>query len=175
MRKLLVVVDYQHDFVEGSLGFPQAKLLERVIANKIADYRHAGHEVAFTLDTHNQDYLLTQEGRNLPIPHCVKGTLGWGLYGIVGSSALETDIVIEKPAFGSMALAQLLQKNQYTSVEFAGLVTNICVLSNAVIAKAALPEAVIVVDASAVASYDEHLHNAALDVMEALQIKVLNP
>ncbi|MBT9177569.1 MAG: hypothetical protein DDT20_01904 [Firmicutes bacterium] len=174
MKKLLVVVDFQRDFVDGSLGFPQAPTLDAVIAEKIAAYRLAGDDILFTLDTHGQDYPHTQEGRNLPVAHCTKGTPGWELYGAVGQSVSAKDTRIEKPAFGSMELARHLELLQYTSVEFVGLVTNICVLANAVIAKAALPEAVITVDAAAVASYDERLHNAALDVMEALQIEVQN-
>ncbi|MBS3985406.1 MAG: cysteine hydrolase family protein [Selenomonadales bacterium] len=174
MKNLLVVVDYQYDFVEGTLGFPKAKELDAVIAAKVEHYRQGGHEVLFTMDTHADDYLVTQEGRNLPVRHCTKGTPGWQLYGMVGDSALPTDMRIEKGAFGSLELAQYLQNGNYARVEFAGLVSNICVLSNAVIAKAALPEATVIVDATAVASYDELLHKAALDVMVALQISVIN-
>jgi len=174
LRNLLVVVDYQYDFVAGTLGFPKAKELDAVIAAKVEHYRQGGHEVLFTLDTHAENYLVTQEGLNLPVRHCTKGTPGWQLYGTVGASALPTDIRIEKGAFGSLELARYLQNGNYACVEFAGLVSNVCVLSNAVIAKAALPEATVIVDAAAVAGYDEALHEAALDVMAALQISVIN-
>ena len=87
MKKLLVVVDYQNDFVSGSLGFPKAAQLEEAIIKKIEDYRAAGDDVVFTLDTHGPDYLSTQEGKNLPVEHCIKGTDGWQLYGKVAALA----------------------------------------------------------------------------------------
>lgn len=173
MKKLLLVVDFQKDFVDGALGFPGAEALDGPIAQKIAAYRSAGDDVAFTLDTHGEDYLHTQEGRKLPVPHCLRGSPGWELYGQVGRARLPEDPVLEKPAFPSLELGAFLRERGYDQVELAGLVSYICVISNAVIAKAALPEAEILVDARCTAGPDPQLHQKALDVMEqALQITV---
>jgi len=174
MKKLLVVVDYQKDFVDGALGFPAAPALEQPIIEKIEAYRRAGQTVAFTLDTHQADYLSTQEGKNLPVLHCVEGSVGHGLYGRLAGLLREGDEVFEKPNFGSTGLFDYLRGETFDSVELVGLVSNICVLANAVLAKTALPEAIIEVDALCTASFDEALHRAALDVLEGLQVRVAN-
>lgn len=170
--KTLVVVDYQVDFVDGALGFPGAEKLEPVILGKIEECRRDGGQVIFTLDTHGEDYLRTAEGRKLPIPHCIKGTPGHALYGRVAQAVLPEDVVIEKPAFGSLELADLLRRTSPEEVELCGLVTDICVISNAVLAKAALPERRISVDAQACATADPEAHKRALRSMEAMQIEV---
>ena len=174
MRSILLVIDYQQDFVDGALGFPQAVLLEDPIVQKIMAYRQNGQEILFTYDTHTADYLNTQEGRNLPVVHCIKGTPGWELYGKVAQLRRDTDTSIEKIAFGSMELAAYLAANQYDQVELVGVVSNICLISDAVLAKAALPEAEIIVDASCVASNDDRLNEAALAVMASMQIRIIN-
>ena len=175
MKSLLLVIDYQNDFVDGALGFPGAERLDGPIAAKISAYRSAGDTVAFTLDTHGENYLQTLEGRNLPVPHCLRGTPGWMLYGETGKARRPEDPVIEKPAFPSLELGTWLREKGYDRVELVGLVSYICVLSNAVVAKAALPEAAIVVDAACTAGPDPTLHKMALDLMEqALQITVVN-
>ena len=174
MRNILLVIGYQQDFVDGALGFPQAVRLEEPIAQKILEYRQNGQEILFTYDTHTADYLNTQEGRNLPVVHCIKGTPGWELYGKVAQLRRDTDTSIEKIAFGSMELAAYLAANQYDRVELVGVVSNICLISDAVLAKAALPEAEIIVDASCVASNDDRLNEAALDVMASMQIRIIN-
>lgn len=171
--KVLVVVDYQKDFVDGALGFPGADKLEPVILAKIEDCRRNGGQVIFTLDTHAEDYLDTAEGRKLPVVHCVKGTPGHGLYGGIADAVLSEDVVIEKPAFGSLELADYLRRLSPEEVELCGLVTDICVVSNAVIAKAALPESRIVVDSTACASADPSAHENALAVMRGVQIDVI--
>lgn len=174
MKQLLLVVDYQRDFVDGALGFPGAERLDGPIAGRIARARAEGWDVAFTLDTHNEGYLDTREGRNLPVPHCILNSQGWQLYGQTGAALRkETDMVICKPAFPSLWLGNWLKQQGYDRVELCGLVSHICVLSNAVMVKAALPEAEIVVDAALTASYDPALHEKALDVLEGLQITVL--
>ncbi len=175
MKKLLLVVDYQKDFVDGSLGFPGAEKLDDPIARKIAAYRAAGDDVAFTLDTHGENYLSTQEGRKLPVVHCRKYTPGWNLYGETGKARLDGDKLIEKPAFPSLELGAWLREKGYDRVELVGLVSYICVLSNAVIAKAALPEAEIVIDASCTAGADNDLHHKALELMRTLHMTVINP
>lgn len=175
MKKLLLVIDYQRDFVDGALGFPGAEKLDGPIARKIAAYRAAGDDVAFTLDTHGEDYLRTQEGRKLPVAHCLRETSGWELYGETGKARRPGDTVIEKPAFPSLELGNRLREKGYDRVELVGLVSYICVVSNAVVAKAALPEAEIVVDAACTAGPDPELHRKALDLMEqGLQITVTN-
>lgn len=172
MKKVLVVVDYQNDFVSGALGFPGAEKLEEPIVRKIEQYKADGADVIFTLDTHYEDYLETEEGRNLPITHCVKGTHGWELYGRVADCVEASSMVFEKPTFGSMSLARYLAEKKYDRVELVGLVSNICVLSNAVLAKAALPEAHIVVDARCAAGNDPSLHEKALDVLRGVHVEV---
>lgn len=174
MNRLLIVVDYQKDFVDGALGFSGAETLAEPIAARIADYRSNGDDVVFTFDTHGPDYADTQEGRKLPVPHCLRDTDGWELFGAVAEAARDEDEFFCKPTFPSLELGQWLEECEYAQVELCGLVSHICVLSNAVIAKAALPEAEIVVDAALTASYDPALHEKALDVLEGLQVTVLN-
>ena len=138
-KKLLIVVDYQNDFVSGSLGCPQAVAIEDALAAKIAAYRALGEEgqIIFTMDTHEKNYLETQEGQNLPIAHCIRNTDGWPLYGKIRALKQEEDLVFSKPTFGSLELADYLRNRgcEYESVELAGVVTNICVISNMVITK----------------------------------------
>ncbi len=174
MRKLLIVVDYQNDFVSGSLGFPGAERLADGIVAKIRAYKTQGDDVAFTFDTHDKAYATTQEGRNLPVLHCERGSWGWQLFGPVAGECDDTTPQFEKGAFGSLALANWLEGKQYDAVELVGLVSNICVVSNAILAKAALPEAVVTVDAACTASHDAALHVKTLDVLEGLQIQVIN-
>lgn len=175
MKKLLLVVDYQKDFVDGALGFPGAEALDGPIAAKVAAYHAAGDDVAFTLDTHQENYLDTQEGKKLPVPHCVMNTAGWQLYGQTGQALDKSrDMVVCKPTFPSLWLGGWLKERGYDRVELVGLVSYMCVLSNAIVAKAALPEAELVVDASCTAGPDPRLHANALELMETLQITVVN-
>jgi len=173
MKKCLIVVDYQNDFVDGSLGFPGAELLEQSIIKKIRQYRESGGEVLFTFDTHFEDYPQTQEGQNLPVAHCIKDTEGHGLYGRVADEILESDRRFYKVTFGSDELYEYLKTEHYESIELVGLVSNICVIANAILAKTAQPETAVIVDSSCTASFDATLHKAALDVMTGLQIKVI--
>ena len=171
MKNLLLIIDYQNDFVTGSLGFEAAALLEPRIVEKIEQYLERGDDIAFTLDTHHENYLATQEGRNLPVLHCISGTEGHLLYGEV-ARYLDRGKSFLKPTFGSETLFKHLLGGSYEKIELVGLVSNICVLSNAVICKTALPEAEIVVDAMCTASFDSALHEKALDVLEGLQVKI---
>ncbi len=169
VKKILVVVDYQNDFVNGSLGFEGAERLDEAICRKIDEY--AGDEIVHTLDTHGSDYLDTYEGRNLPVPHCIKGTEGHRNYGKTAQK-LEGTRSFEKSSFGSPELGEYLKRGGYDRVELCGLVSNICVLSNAVIARAALPDAEIIVDPECTASADGELNAAALAVLKGIQITV---
>ncbi|MFZ2537514.1 MAG: isochorismatase family cysteine hydrolase [Oscillospiraceae bacterium] len=173
-KKLLVVVDYQNDFVTGSLGFEKAVSLEKSICNKILAYRKNNDTIVFTLDTHTKNYMQTQEGKNLPVEHCIKGTEGVKLYGKINELVTESDHFIEKGTFGASGLADYLKEEKFISIEFVGVVSNICVISNAVIAKTTQPEALIIIDASCVASFDDSLNEKALDVMQGLQMKIIN-
>ncbi|MCQ4021859.1 MULTISPECIES: cysteine hydrolase family protein [unclassified Ruminococcus] len=172
-KKLLIVIDYQNDFVCGSLGFEQALALENRIAAKIEEYRQSGGDIAFTFDTHGEDYLSTSEGKNLPVVHCVNGTHGWKLYGKIEAMRRDCDKCFYKPSFGSAELFDYLRDSSYDSVELVGVVTSICVISNAVLAKTALSEAEIIVDSLCTADIDEKLYTSALEVMKKLQIKVI--
>ena len=170
MKRLLLVVDFQNDFVDGALGFEEAEKLEQPILAKIKEYEAAKDAIIFTRDTHQANYLETQEGKNLPIVHCVEGTEGWEIYGEVKNHA---DLIFDKPTFGSLELGKYLEDKDFDYIEICGLVSNICVISQAVIAKAALPEAEIVVDERLTDSYDKKLHKEVLDVMEGFQVKVI--
>lgn len=172
--KALIVVDYQNDFVSGSLGFETAPSLDEIIVKKIEEYRENDDEVIFTYDTHEENYLETLEGKNLPIAHCISDTEGWELYGETKTKQRATDQIFRKETFGSSQLFDYLRDNEYDSVELVGLVSNICVISNAVLAKTALPNTEIIVDAAATDSFDKILNEKVLDVMEGLQIKVIN-
>lgn len=170
MKKLLIVVDYQVDFVDGSLGFPGAEHLAQPIQEKIEAYRQAGDEVVFTMDTHGSDYAQTQEGQNLPIPHCVEGSAGWQLYPPL--QARPEEKVFRKPAFGSAELFDYLRANPFEQIELVGLVSSICVITNAVLAKTAQPETPIVIDRRCTDGGDKALHEAALQVMAGLQMHI---
>ena len=172
MKKCLIVVDYQNDFVSGALGFPGAEALDGPIADKIQKYRAEGGDVVFTFDTHFGDYLDTLEGRNLPVPHCIKGTAGHNLYGESGKLILDADRRFYKSAFGSPELYEYLASVTFESIELVGLVSSICVISNAILAKTAQPETPIIVSSGCTAGHDPKLHEAALAVMKGLHIRI---
>ena len=174
MRKVLVVVDMQNDFVSGALGTPEARANVPRVAEKIKQYRP--RDIYFTRDTHYEDYLDTQEGRNLPVPHCIAGTEGWQLADEIAALA-EGAQIIDKPTFGSNRLAGLLmteRAQRALEVELVGLCTDVCVVSNALLLKAAMPEAPITVDASCCAGVTPERHHAALETMKSCQINVIN-
>ena len=173
MKKLLIVVDYQNDFVCGALGFAGAEKLDAGIANRMDETRAQGGDVVFTFDTHSENYAATQEGKKLPIPHCMRGTKGHDLYGRTALAKRPYDRCFEKSTFGSLALADWLRGEDYSHIELAGLVSSICVLSNAILAKAALPEAEIIVDSRLVAGPDPLLHTKALEVLRGVQVTIL--
>lgn len=173
MKKLLIVVDYQNDFVTGSLGFPEAEALEPKLHDKIDAYLRAGDDVVYTMDTHGEDYLDTQEGKKLPVPHCLCGSEGWQLHGRLRYQ-LAYCTFFEKNTFGSIDLLHYLEEKRYDVIELVGVVSNICVVSNAVLAKAVQPEAQILVDAQCVASNDPSMQEKAFDLLENLHIDVVN-
>ena len=181
MRKVLVVVDYQKDFVDGSLGFEGAEKLDKGIAKKIREYGQGN--VIYTLDTHPPYYLETREGKALPVEHCIVdrdgvGTEGHRVYGATDNALREVNALpVAKETFGVGPTMIMLVEKFFKNVdafEFVGLVSNICVLSNAVVFQAAYPQAQIVVDASLTDSFNKDLHEKTLDILEGLQVKVIN-
>lgn len=174
MKKLLIVVDYQKDFVNGSLGFKEAEYLDEYLASLIEQYHQNKDDVIFTFDTHQNNYLETQEGKNLPIEHCIKNSDGWKLYGKVNTAKKEHDICIEKTTFGSLELGNYLKDKNYQNVTLVGVVSNICVLSNAVIVKSALPETPIFIDVKGISSNDLTMQVKAISILENLQFNIIN-
>ena len=173
MKKALVVIDFQNDFVSGSLGFEKATLLRSVIAKKIENALKEGWDLIFTMDTHGENYLETAEGKGLPIKHCIKGSWGWQLDDAVLPYVNKATKIIEKPTFGSLELGEFLRNQGYDEVELCGLVTSICVLSNAIIAKTNLPESCIVVDSNATEDLDENVRQSAFTCMKSVMVKVV--
>lgn len=176
MNRYLFVIDYQNDFVDGALGFPGAKKLDEKIAAKVRAYGK-GH-VLFTRDTHFENYIDTREGKNLPVKHCIKGSLGWEVYGETAKALAEVEApAIDKLVFGmdvtDPATAAVLPESA-DEIELVGLVSNICVVSNAVVLQSRYPEATIIVDAECTDSFDKSLHEKVLDVLAGFQVKVTN-
>ena len=173
MKHFLIIVDMQKDFVDGALGTPEAVAIVPRVAEKI---RRFDGEVFVTLDTHGENYLSTAEGRKLPVPHCIRGTAGWQLDATVAEALQARDYTaVEKPTFGSVALPGLMEKaagGEHFTIEMAGLCTDICVVSNALLLKAHFPEAPISVDAACCAGVTPESHRAALATLRSCQIDV---
>ena len=172
MKKIIVVVDMQNDFINGSLGTKEAQEMLPRLKNKLQQATDIGSaELIFTMDTHGENYLSTQEGKNLPIEHCIKGSHGWEITPELQDFVRQAKAVVEKPTFGSLALPKLL--GDADEVELVGLCTDICVISNALLIKAAYPEVQISVDANCCAGVTPESHRNALAAMKMCQIKVL--
>lgn len=172
MKKILVVVDMQNDFVDGALGSPEAVAIVDNVVNKINNFNG---EIFVTYDTHFEDYLQTSEGKNLPVPHCIKGTEGWQLNSKVQSALnIKEYTPVEKLTFGSVDLPMLIKERagEDFEIELVGLCTDICVVSNALILKANFPEKEISVIADCCAGVTVESHNAALQTMKSCQINV---
>ena len=170
MEKLLIVIDMQTDFITGSLGSPQAQAILSNVKAKIERHRQNGGKILFTRDTHHDNYLTTQEGKRLPVAHCIEGTEGHLI-----ADGLDADgcDVFDKPTFGSLELAVFAAKGDYDEIELCGLCTDICVVSNALILKAQLPETTITVDARCCAGVTDESHKAALLTMKMCQVNVI--
>ncbi|MGD9910351.1 MAG: cysteine hydrolase family protein [Candidatus Izemoplasmatales bacterium] len=173
MKKALIVIDFQNDFVSGSLGFENASLLDTRIHNRIEEAIQRHEDLYFTFDTHESNYLETYEGKNLPVEHCLRGSFGHQLFGTVANFLDKANKVFYKPTFPSLELANYLSTHPYDEVELCGLVSNICVISNAVMVKSALPNARIIVNHELTDSYDSNLNNLSLEVMKGMQIEVI--
>ena len=179
MKRILIVVDMQTDFVDGALGTPDAVAILPAVAEKIKAYAADPDGVIFvTYDTHTADYMTTSEGKHLPVPHCIKGTEGWSLHPAV-TAALDgvAYTSVEKPTFGSVELPALVGKataGEDFSLELIGLCTDICVVSNTLLLKAHYPEVPISVDAACCAGVTPATHEAALTTMGMCQIEIRN-
>ncbi len=171
MKKILVVIDMQNDFIDGTLGTEEAVRIVPLVKERIE--RHEG-EVYFTRDTHAEDYLSTAEGKKLPVLHCIKGTHGWQIKSEL--DALRKTEPIDKKTFGSVNLARMLyekSKKEEISVTLVGLCTDICVISNALLLKAYMPEVTISVDSSLTAGVTPQSHERALEAMKMCQINII--
>ena len=171
-EKLLVVVDYQKDFVDGALGFGTADQLDQVIANKIDEYIKAGQDVIFTKDTHYTNYLTTREGKHLPVEHCIIDSEGHKLYGKVASYEKYAKKVFNKTSFGSRDLAKFISRSDYKEVEFCGLVSNICVLSNIIMTQTYNEKVEIVVDLNATKGLSEEVNSSFKTYLQNLTVNV---
>lgn len=166
MKKTLIVVDMQNDFIDGSLGTKEAEAIVENVRQKIKAYQENGGEIIFTRDTHTKDYLDTNEGKHLPVEHCMIGTDGWK---IADGLEVPNAKYIDKPSFGWMKWDALALEE----VELVGLCTDICVVSNALIIKATYPEINVTVDASCCAGVTPETHKAALETMKMCQVNVI--
>ena len=173
MAKLLIVVDMQNDFITGTLGSAQAQAIVPAVKAKIGACKKSGGKVLFTRDTHYDDYLNTQEGANLPVKHCIIGTHGHAITNEIECGGCE---ILDKKSFGSIELAEKVAAfaPSFGEIELCGLCSDICVVSNALILKARLPETKITVDAKACAGVSEESHKAALLTMKMCQVNIVN-
>ena len=168
--KVLCVIDMQNDFIDGALGTAEAVAIVGNVRDKIDIYRKNGDTVIFTRDTHYDNYMDTAEGAKLPVPHCIKDSYGWQI-----SSALEVgeSKVIDKPTFGSVELGNYVSSLENAQeIEIIGLCTDICVISNALLLKAAMPEVPISVDSACCAGVTPESHSNALAAMKMCQIEI---
>ena len=168
--KILIVVDMQKDFIDGALGTPEAVKIVPYVKALIEGFEG---KVLFTRDTHFENYMDTQEGKHLPVPHCIKGTPGWEIHPEL--EALRATPAVDKLTFGASALPEILAKEaQIESVTFVGLCTDICVISNVMVTKAFFPEIPVIVDAAGCAGVTVESHKNALAAMKMCQVSVIN-
>lgn len=173
MRKILIVIDMQNDFIDAALGTKEAAAIVDSVKEKIRSY--PAENVIATMDTHHENYMETQEGQNLPVIHCIKGTDGWRIRPDI-AELLKAAKIYEKPTFGSTAMAadlKALSEKEEIELELIGLCTDICVVSNALLLKATMPEVKISVDASCCAGVTPKKHLAALETLSSCQIRVV--
>ena len=173
MRNILIVIDMQNDFIDAALGTKEAVGIVEAVKEKIRSYPSA--DVIATMDTHGENYMETQEGKYLPVPHCIRGSDGWNIRPDI-AELLEGAKIYEKPTFGSTALAadlKAVSETEEIELELIGLCTDICVVSNALLLKAAMPEVPIRVDSRCCAGVTPEKHLAALETMRSCQIDVI--
>lgn len=170
--KTLVVIDMQNDFIEGALGTAEAKQIVPKIQAKVEEYVAADNNIIFTRDTHFNDYLNTNEGRHLPVPHCIRNTQGWCIHKDIQSQF--GTVILDKYSFGYTQWEAFNDLLDVDEIEIVGVCTDICVITNALMLKSYYHEAKITVDASCCAGVTPEKHNAALEVMKSCQINVVN-
>lgn len=175
MNKILCVIDMQNDFINGALGTPEAQAIVPKVKEKIENLDN-DTLVVFTRDTHYSDYMETHEGKLLPVPHCIKSTDGWQINSSLTELFADAPVVIDKPTFGSFDLMHQIEimypYQKIDEIEFVGLCTGICIISNALIARAFFPEVEIVVDRSCCACVSPESHINALEAMKLCQITI---
>lgn len=171
MKKLLIVVDFQNDFVNGSLGFAGAEKLDEKICELIKSFDSEGDDVVYTLDTHSDDYLNTEEGKYLPVPHCIPGTVGYEVFGNT-KELLKNKVCFKKSTFPSLDLGDWIKGKNYDEITVAGLDLSICVLSNAVMAKAACPNAHVIVDTNCSSGGDKTANEIAIAALKRIQVEI---
>ena len=169
MKNLLVVVDMQNDFITGALANNEAVKIVPIVKQEILDLQKNNWDIVYTRDTHQDNYLSTQEGKLFPVPHCIKNTKGWE----IESELYLGGKIFDKPVFGSIDLAQYIKDNNYKKVELIGVCTDICVISNAMLIKAFCPETKVLVKKSACAGVTVESHKNALNAMKACQIEII--
>ena len=172
MNKVLLIIDMQNDFIDGSLGTPEARAVVPRVVARVAAAAADGEALIFTQDTHTAAYLTTQEGRNLPVEHCIKPSAGWEICPELAAYAAKA-VCIEKPSFGSTKLAEAVKA--YDEITLIGLCTDICVISNALLLKAFYPEKHILVDGGCCAGVTPQSHENALAAMKLCQVDILVP
>lgn len=174
MKKILVVVDMQNDFIEGSLGTPEAKSIVKKVVDKIKSFEG---EIYYTRDTHQENYLETMEGKKLPVKHCIEYTEGWRINSqVMSASEGKKVIVVDKPTFGSLELVRRIYEESEDGIEsitLIGLCTDICVISNALNIKSRFWETPIIVDSSCCAGVTPQSHQNALEAMKMCQINIV--
>jgi nicotinamidase-related amidase len=182
--KALIIVDMQNDFIDGALGTPEAQAIVPNVVNKMKEHQYTDTIILFTKDTHYEWYLETSEGKKLPVPHCIKDTLGWSIakpiaseFRAPGYMTYSSETVINgrvlKQTFGSYDLLNILNDIDPDEIELCGVCTDICVISNAIMIKNCFPDVKVTVDASCCAGVTPEKHAAALDVMKSCQIDVI--
>ncbi len=178
MKKILLVIDMQNDFINGALGTKEAVSIVGNVVKKIKEHESKEAEIIFTMDTHDEEYLETQEGKNLPVEHCIKGTYGWELHPEIKQAIdISRYRIYEKGTFGSDNLAKDLFEGKYKDIdqiEIVGVATDICVLTNAILTKTFMPETLITVDASCCAGVTPKSHKTALQALKPIQIEIIN-
>lgn len=172
MKKLLLVIDYQNDFIDGTLGFKGAQDITKGIVNRVKHYVQNKQDIVFTMDTHNKNYLTTLEGKSLPIKHAIVNTRGWQLHQDL-LPYVKYGTIITKDTFGAKTLFNYFNKHKYQQVEIIGVVTNLCVLANAIITKSCLPNANIIIYKKLIAAPNKKLHYEAINLLKHSYFKII--
>ncbi len=171
MKKALVIVDYQNDFIDGSLGFKDAFLIKENILTLLKTLNFNDTHLLVTYDTHNQHYLESKEGKMLPVKHCIEGSFGWQMPKEFDAFLARARKIFYKNSFGSLEFANFIAQSSYEELYFCGLVSHICVFHNIILAFNAKPDLKLFLHKNATASFDENLQNAAFSLLEAFGVE----